>query len=188
MAECWRRLRCLEGASRREHPPAAPLPQAAAQPEQVLAEQARTDSALARQEAVLALTEEGGAGAQSTLTYLALNDPDASVRREAVYSLADIGDTTDTAVIGQTLADPDPRVRKAAIEVLTSFGGNDSASMLATALNNADPQLRMDAVDALCEVGGPTAALALQQAVNDSDPGVREAASEALEELGAGQP
>jgi HEAT repeat protein len=145
-------------------------------------------SSSARAQAVMELAEENGARAVPELTSIALHDPDATVRREAIYSLADVGDTADKAVIGQALTDPDPRVRKAAIEVLTGLGDDDSASMLATALNDADPRIRMDAVDALGEVGGPTAALALQQAVNDSDPGVREAASEVLEELGTDQP
>ncbi|MEX0733031.1 MAG: HEAT repeat domain-containing protein [Steroidobacteraceae bacterium] len=112
-----------------------------------------------------------------------LNDSaDPDTRREAIYAIADAGETDDAAIIGHSLTDPDSGIREAAIEALTGIGGQSSADWLSLGLGDPDPRVRQTAVEALGEVGGDTARFLLQQALTDVDEGVREAAKQMIEE------
>ncbi|MGH8130060.1 MAG: HEAT repeat domain-containing protein [Steroidobacteraceae bacterium] len=107
---------------------------------------------------------------------------DPNVRREAIYTIADVGESEDAAIIGQALYDSDSEIRSAAIEALTGIEGGISADWLSVALGDPDPRIRRTAVEALGEIGGDTSRFLLQQALADADQGVREAAQQMLEE------
>ena len=113
---------------------------------------------------------------------------DPTVRREALYQIADAGEVQDAALIGQALYDPDRRVRKAAVEALTGIGGESSADWMLVALGDSDPGIRRMATEALGEIGGATAKSLLQQSLMDADDRVREAAQQALAEPGFAEP
>lgn len=107
---------------------------------------------------------------------------DLEVRREAIYAIADAGETVDAAIIGEALYDPDAIVRLSAIEALTGVRSETSADWLSIALGDPDPLIRQTAVEALGAIGGDTARFLLQQALADVDPHVREAAQQMLDE------
>jgi HEAT repeat protein len=109
-------------------------------------------------------------------------DADPKVRREALYLVADAGESDDVAVIGQALYDPDDGVRMAAVETLTGIGGESAADWMQIALGDPDPRIRRTAVEALGEIRGATAKMLLQQSLQDADASVRAAAQQILEE------
>ncbi len=111
-----------------------------------------------------------------------------AVRREALYLIADAGESQDAALIGQSLYDPDSKVRMAAVEALTGIGGEGSADWMLIALGDPEPRIRRTAVEALGQIGGDTAELLLQQSLLDADESVREAAQQMLAEPGFAEP
>lgn len=113
----------------------------------------------------------------------ALDDPDASVREEAVDVLGGLDSEIAIPLLKRALLDPDSQVREAAIAGLADIGGEEVAQALATALDDGDASLREQAVDALGDIGGKAAARLLQQALADRENVVREAAAENLDEL-----
>src|SRR3954453_9329621 len=75
----------------------------------------------------------------------ALKDPDARVRKKAVFKLGNIGSTEAWPVVMATLKDADPRVRAEAVQAILKFGpGATKAVPELEALGRAetDPQVR----------------------------------------------
>jgi len=126
--------------------------------------------------------DEVDAASVPELAALLNSSADPEVRREAIYAIADAGETEDAAIIGQSLTDPDSGVRKAAIEALTGIGAASSADWLSLGLGDPDPRIRQATVEALGVIGGDTASFLLQQALSDVDEDVRTAAQQALDE------
>lgn len=125
--------------------------------------------------------EESAAGVPE-LAVMLDNSADPEVRREAIYAIADAGQSDDVPIIGQSLTDPDSGVRTAAIEALTGIGDETSADWLSLGLGDPDPRIRQTAVEALGVIGGDTARFLLQQALADVDQDVRAAAQQMLDE------
>jgi len=130
----------------------------------------------------VAQLDEDNAASVPQLAATLDNSADPEVRRDALYAIADVGESADAAIIGEALYDPDPEIRLAAIEALTGIEGGISADWLSVALGDPDPRIRRTAVEALGQIGGDTSIFLLQQALADVDPGVREAAQQMLDE------
>ena len=126
--------------------------------------------------------------AAATRAAVALFDPDAYVREDAVRQLSGRRGETELPLLQQALTDIDPRVRSAAIDSLADLGGDDAAAALAVVVMDAEVALREQAVYALARVGGPAALGALRQALGDQEEAVREAASDVLAELDSQRP
>ena len=137
-----------------------------------------------RLEAVRQLSDAFGSElALYALSSLALTDPDAVVREEAIRGIGQNRRDVDMPVLGQALWDPVPAVRKAAVDAIGAIGGESGVAALAVALLDADARLREDAVYALGRIGGEWASELVTRARGDVDPTVRASAAQILAEL-----
>lgn len=107
-----------------------------------------------------------------------LDDPDSSVRQQAVESLAAFGGIEAVGGLGYALSDIDDRIRVLAIEALAELGSDDATGTLALALNDPSPDVRAFAAEQLADAHSPLAAALLQRFVADDDPRVRRIATE----------
>ena len=135
-----------------------------------------------RLDSIAVLTAFGNDDAFTTLT-AAMNDPDSTVREEAVVGIGGNHSATSLHLLQQALADTNAHVRRAAIDALSDTGSDNAALLLSPLLQDAETSLRTDAVHALGEIGGPTAATLLEQALGDEQSSVRDAAADYLAEL-----
>ena len=87
------------------------------------------------------------------LAITAVTDTDAEVRREAVDTLGDIGDTKVLGVLTYVmLHDPDPEVRREAVDELGDLHHPYSLDALAKALKDESAQVRKEAIEGLKKI------------------------------------
>lgn len=106
-------------------------------------------------EAVSGLGQVGEDEQALTSIEKALADPDANVRREAVFALDRLGGDKSLALLGKALDDKDKQVRRVAAGATGRIGGNTAVTLLETAI--ADQDTRLSAVVALGDIGGDKA-------------------------------
>lgn len=87
------------------------------------------------------------------LAITAVNDPDAGVRKEAVDTLGEFGDTKVLGVLTYVLLnDPDELVRKEAADELGDLHHPYSLNTLAKALKDVSPLVRKEAIEGLKKI------------------------------------
>ena len=130
----------------------------------------------------------GRIGSEKSLSSLlgALEDSDAEVRREALFSLGLIGsaDARDGVrrIAGSNAAVPE---RSEAIRALGRLKGDGAAEAVIPFLADPVPALRADAAIALATTGDSVAAVNLKPLLEDGDPRVRASAAWAAGRLKA---
>jgi HEAT repeat protein len=115
------------------------------------------------------------------LVYAASNDPDATVRKNAVWALAMGGEKAIKPLIN-ALSDEDAQVRFSAVAILTKLGDLAILALVNT-LNHPLMLTRMSAADALGRIGNPVVADALANLLEDPHKAVRQHAALALGRL-----
>jgi len=87
------------------------------------------------------------------LAITAATDPDAGIRRSAVDTLGDFGETKVLGVLTYVLFnDPDPDVRKEACDELGDLHHPYSLTALAKALKDQDASVRKEAIEGLKKI------------------------------------
>jgi len=118
-----------------------------------------------------------------SLGRMALTDPDADRRREAVNLLAATEDLEAVPFLSQALSDPDAGVRLAVVESLAEldFEGDAPIELLGKALTQ-DPESenRLKALEVLANTGGAHATVLAQKALDDPSEEVRSLAERIL--------
>ncbi len=125
--------------------------------------------------------------AENRRTALALQSPDAFVRREALFSLADLAGAPEVVADmhpERFLVDADPLVRCIAAWTSGRCGARQSGPALVTALKHGHAPLRREAARALGLLKVADATEPLRALANDIDPLVRDAARAALQRAG----
>jgi len=146
-----------------EEPQAPEVPQAAEVPQEAEeAEEPETaEERAAREMAKAALAE-------------ALDDPEASVREQALHALIQMGDSSVAPYLEKALADENPSARAQAAWGLGQLRREESVSSLVGALQDADEEVREQAAWALGMIRDPRAVAGLNGAVRDTEESVRE--------------
>ena len=104
----------------------------------------------------------------------ALDDPDPSIREDAIEALGDRGDPEGISGLQRVLYSEHHWLKLSAIEALADIGTDDAALALGPHLSDEDADMREAVVDALADIGTDAARGYLHQALSDSDPNVRE--------------
>ncbi len=104
----------------------------------------------------------------------ALDDPEASVREQALHALVQIGDSSVAPYLEKALADENPSARAQAAWGLGQMRREESVEGLVGALQDADEEVREQAAWALGMIRDPRAVAGLNVAVRDADESVRE--------------
>ena len=87
------------------------------------------------------------------LAITAISDPSAEVRKEAVDTLGDFGDTKVLGVLTYVLLnDPNPEVRKEACDELGDLHHPYSLEVLTKALKDENPLVRKEAIEGLKKI------------------------------------
>ena len=107
---------------------------------------------------------------------------DATVRKDAAYSLGKIGDPSAVEPLCAALSDFDEHVRGFAARALKNIHDPRAVGPLITALTGPDPNLRRRASEALGKIGAPSVE-PLIIALRNPDSDVRHRAAEALNEI-----
>ncbi|TFF99076.1 MAG: hypothetical protein EU540_07275 [Promethearchaeota archaeon] len=83
----------------------------------------------------------------------AVTDPNADVRKEAVDTIGNFGDTKALGVLTYVLLhDPDPEVRREAVDELGDLHHPYSLEVLAKALKDESPEVRKEAIEGLKKI------------------------------------
>jgi thiol-disulfide isomerase/thioredoxin len=125
--------------------------------------------------------------AENRRTALALESSDAFVRREALFSLADLAGAPEIVADmhpERFLVDADPLVRCTAAWTSGRCGARQAGPALISALQHGHAPLRREAARALGLLKVADAAERLRALTNDIDPLVRDAARAALQRAG----
>ena len=113
-----------------------------------------------------------------------LADPDAAVRRVALFELADLEDAALLpAFIAALRDDPAPDVRREAAAVLAAWEQDDVVEALCAALLDADADVRAAAAQSLSELKEPASGHVLRRWATRTEPFVRRAVLRGLREL-----
>jgi HEAT repeat protein len=131
--------------------------------------------------AIRALKESGTAVAP--LLVAALEDRNATIRRNAAYALGRIGGSLSVESLIVALSDPDSAVRSAVARAIGELGheaGPRSVEPLTNALTDREAPVRSAAAEALGRVGDARAVAALISCLFDDDINVRIHSSNAL--------
>jgi MFS family permease len=83
----------------------------------------------------------------------ALDDPDVSLRREALLALGRLGTPEALDLLRWYVYDPDAAVRAQSVEAIAQCGAPDHADLLRRALHDPDSRVRRAAVEALGRMG-----------------------------------
>lgn len=110
----------------------------------------------------------------------ALDDPEASVREQALEALVQLRDDSVAPYLEKALLDADPSTRAQAAWGLGVLRREDSAGALVGALRDADEEVRSQAAWALGMIRRREAVEGLVSALSDASPEVREQAAWAL--------
>lgn len=147
---------------------------------QVIVPRAGSASPEARRQAAVLFASLGDGERLSLL----VKDEDASVRKDAVISLASLRIPSSVGNLVMTLVDEDPDVRLAAVEALGDIGGNEVFEPLQLALRDEDPWVVCAALKSLSTVGGERAADLILAQAECADGMVMITALEALGTIG----
>lgn len=113
-----------------------------------------------------------------------LADPDAAVRRVALFELADLEDAALLpAFIAALRDDPAPDVRREAAAVLAAWEQDDVVEALCAALLDADADVRAAAAQSLSGLKAPASGHVLRRWATRTEPFVRRAVLRGLREL-----
>jgi hypothetical protein len=104
----------------------------------------------------------------------ALDDPEASVREQALNALVQIGDSSVAPYLEKALADENPAARAQAAWGLGQMRREESVASLVGALSDVDEEVREQAAWALGMIRDPRAVAGLNAAVRDAEESVRE--------------
>jgi HEAT repeat protein len=116
----------------------------------------------------------------------ALTDQNSEVRRQALLSLADLGDSQAVPAILSLLTDVEIGVRQIAVLALGELAQPDDAEVLgrlATLLRAGDASIRYQALLARCHLAPEDAAEDIAQGLTDGDPEIRELAIRLADEI-----
>jgi HEAT repeat protein len=114
-----------------------------------------------------------------------LDDPDPSVRREAIDAVGDLGDKEAIPSLMQLLDDGDAESRREAVQNLGKLGAKLAGPSIAELLADPSERVRREAADVLGRLGTKEATAALLGALGDKDEEVRGETIAALGEIGA---
>lgn len=113
-----------------------------------------------------------------------LNDPDVSIRRQAVHALGQMEAAAAVAALSETIADDDAGVREQVAWALGVIESADAVPSLATTIkHDADPSVREKAAWALGMIKHEAALDALIDAVGDDNAAVRKRALWAISRI-----
>ena len=134
------------------------------------------------EESVRPLTAEERAAREVAKAALAeaLDDPEASVREQALHALIRIGDSSAAPYLEQALSDESPSARAQAAWGLGQMRRVGSVASLVAALKDVDEEVREQAAWALGMIRDPGAVAGLNAAVRDAEESVRAQAVWAL--------
>jgi len=104
----------------------------------------------------------------------ALDDPEASVREQALHALVQIGDSSVAPYLEKALTDESPSARAQAAWGLGQMRREESSESLVGALQDVDEEVRAQAAWALGMIRDPRAVAGLNGAVRDAEESVRE--------------
>jgi hypothetical protein len=116
-----------------------------------------------------------------------LEDPDPTVRLEAVKALAETNSSKSHEYVMQAVGDSDPRVAAAAVDALGRMGAKEASTLLAQRLflSAASPGLRQHILVALGKIRDPAAARpVLEFTQGETDPKIRGTAIRVIGEIG----
>jgi hypothetical protein len=116
----------------------------------------------------------------------ALRDPRPSVRRIALWGLAEMGTLPRPEAerpVLQLLKDPAPTVRAMAVRTLGDFGAAATANAASELLRDREAMVRLEAAHALGDLQSPSTRPALEAALSDPDLRVRTKAAWALRQV-----
>lgn len=113
-----------------------------------------------------------------------LSSDDPLIRKDAAFSLGDIGDPKAVDPLIGALKDDDADVRSEAANALRKIKDPKAVEPLIQTLKDADPYVRYEAVAALGEINDTKAVDPLIEALKDEDPAIRDKAVAALGEIG----
>jgi HEAT repeat protein/beta-lactamase regulating signal transducer with metallopeptidase domain len=115
----------------------------------------------------------------------ALRDEDADVRKEAVFSLAQLRDASSAAALAGALGDQEGEVRAQAAFALGELRVASAVDALVKALaSDSEAEVRQQAAFALGQIRAESAAPALMAALRDKEGEVRKQAAFALGQIG----
>lgn len=160
-----------------EHPPVAPLIQAARDPE----EDIRTD-------AVVALGKLGDPAAIDALGQVARADPSFTLRLRAIEALGGVSDARAAEVLATLWREGDGhegRITNQAVRTAIAPLGSMAVPALVGALKHSSFHARWMAAEALAEIGDPSALDALRALPEDENPTAQAAIDRAIEALEA---
>lgn len=148
----------------------------------------RADDTWRRVEAVTALGERGGAGAPSTLQWVAAGEPDQEVTNAAIAALALLAAREDAHAIEATSAlvalTAEPAQRAASIAALCRLPSRRIAD-IAKGLRHASPDVRRATIAVLGRMKQPEATRWVEGALEDAVPAVRATAVAEVRRLGS---
>jgi HEAT repeat protein/beta-lactamase regulating signal transducer with metallopeptidase domain len=162
--------------------PERPEPERAAAPE---APQAPEPPAAPEKESKAQESEPAGADTEArsrarAALAKALDDPEASVREQALHALIQLGDASIAPHLEKALADAEPETRAQAAYGLGQLRREESAPSLAKALRDSDKEVREQAAWALGMIRSEASVGDLVGAMRDAEDNVREQAVWAL--------
>jgi beta-lactamase regulating signal transducer with metallopeptidase domain len=114
----------------------------------------------------------------------ALDDPEASVREQALHALVSLGDSSVAPYLEKALSDAEPENRAQAAWGLGQLEHEESAGRLAELLRDSDAEVREQAAWALGNIRSASSVESLAGALSDTEESVREQAAWALGNIG----
>ena len=173
------RRAAVEAISRRNDPNDTPL----------LLKALRDSDEAVQLDAMYALKDRLGTDSRRDVLAKACHDSDATVRREAIEPLAELGDEGDTPLLLEALKDPDDQVRLEAIYAVRHRLEPDMRGALIDSCGDVDENVRRKALEAVADIGDERDTALLLTALKDPGPSVRLEATYALERrLALGSP
>lgn len=136
-----------------------------------------------RKNAAIMLAEMGDKGSVDTFIKLLKSDPDAEVRRHALFGLGDIRSEKVTHAVIEALEDENKDVRRHAVMLIADHRHPEATGALLKLIDDNDPDIRRTAVMGLANRGGENVAEALLDVLDDPDADVRRSAIMGLAEF-----
>lgn len=136
-----------------------------------------------RKNAAMMLAEMGDKGSTDTFINLLKTDPDADVRRHALFGLGDIRSEEAMEAVIEALEDREKDVRRHAVMLVADYHHPEATGALLKLIDDDDPDVRRAAVIGLSERGGENVADALLDVLDDPNADVRRYAIMSLAEF-----
>lgn len=110
-----------------------------------------------------------------------LDDPDLSIRKQAIHSLGEMEDPAAVQALGRVVtSDDDPGMRSQAAWALGMIESPEAVSALAQAMDDSDAKVRSQVAWALGMIESADGVSALEPGLSDSEPKVRSQVAWAL--------